>query len=85
MIPRYLGAGLGFFAFAVSVLAGLYVGNPVTVVLSRSILALFLFLGIGVCLGLAAQAVVNEHARARLHEPVDAPGNATDDSRFPIG
>lgn len=68
MIARFIGAVLALFAFSVSVLAGLYVGNPVTVVLSRSILALIVFFLIGLALGAAAQAVVREHAKARERE-----------------
>jgi len=65
MVARYSGAGLGLLAFTVTVIGGLSVGNPVTVTLSRSILALFLFCGVGLALGAVAQAVVTEHERKR--------------------
>ena len=65
MVARYSGAGLGLLAFAVTVVGGLVAGNPVTVTLSRSILALFLFCGVGLALGAVAQMVVAEHERKR--------------------
>lgn len=68
MIARLAGAALALFAFSVSVLAGLYVGNPVTLVLSRGILALVLFFLIGLALGAAAQLVVREYSEARLRD-----------------
>lgn len=65
MVARFTGAGLGLLAFAVTVIAGLIARNPVTVTLSRGILALFLFFMIGLVLGLVAQYVINEHETAR--------------------
>ena len=63
MVARVLGVSLGLLAFTVTIIAGLWVQNPVTVTLSRSILALFLFCVIGLVLGGAAQLVINEHER----------------------
>ena len=65
MVARYAGASLGLLAFAIVVTAGLIARNPVTVTLSRSIFALFLFCLIGLVLGRVAQVVVaeNEHKR----------------------
>jgi hypothetical protein len=68
MVARFAGASLGLFAFTVAVIAGIYVQNPVTVTLSRGIFALFLFYGIGLVLGAAAQAVVREHEKKRESE-----------------
>ncbi len=68
MIARFSGASLGLLAFCVTVLAGVYVQNPVTTTLSRGILALFLFFVIGFALGLVADTVVNEHECAREDE-----------------
>ena len=51
MVARFAGASLGLLAFATTAVAGLYVGNPPTVTLSRSILALFAFCLIGLLLG----------------------------------
>lgn len=65
MVSRFAGATLGLLAFAVTVLAGLWAGNTVTVILSRAIGALLIFCFIGVALGTAAQAVVNEHRQRR--------------------
>ena len=65
MVARFAAASLGLLAFCVSVIAGLFVQNPVTVTLSRSILALFVFCIIGLVLGGAAQMVIAEHERNR--------------------
>jgi hypothetical protein len=68
MVARFAGASLGLLAFATSTGAGLYVGNPPTVTLSRSIIALFTFCIIGLLLGKAAQSVVAEYERNRRAE-----------------
>ena len=68
MVARILGASLGLLAFTITIIAGLYVQNPVTITLSRGILALFVFCVIGLVLGGAAQLVVNEHERQRAEE-----------------
>lgn len=71
MVARLAGASLGLFAFTVAVIAGICVQNPVTVTLSRGIFALFLFCGIGLVLGAAAQKVVDEHEHKRESEILD--------------
>lgn len=65
MVARLTSVSLGLFAFAVSTLAGLYVQNPATVTLYRSILALVIFSILGLAVGHAAQKVAREHLRAR--------------------
>lgn len=61
MIARYAGATLGLFAFSIVIIAGLFTHNPMTVTLSRSIFALFLFFLIGFVLGSVVQMVINEY------------------------
>ncbi len=68
MVARFAGAGLGFLAFSITAFAGLLVQNPVTVTLSRSILALFVFTIIGLALGTAAELVVQEYENNRESE-----------------
>jgi len=68
MVARLTGASLGLLAFAVTVLAGLMVNNPVVVTLSRGILAMFLFCFLGLCLGAVAELVVREYERDRQSE-----------------
>lgn len=63
MVARYSAVSLGLLAFAVTVVAGLFVRNPVELTLSRSVLALFLFYVIGFLLGSVADRVVAEHDR----------------------
>ena len=66
MIARFSGATLGLLAFSVAVFGGLWVGNPATEILSRAIWSLVSFCALGLVLGAAAQAVVNEYARKRF-------------------
>ena len=68
MVARFAGASLGLLAFATTLVAGLSVGNPPTVILSRSIFALFTFCVIGLLLGKAAQSVVTEYERTKTAE-----------------
>lgn len=68
MIARYAGSMLGLLAFLIVIVAGLLVQNPVTVTLSRGILALFVFCIIGLVLGGAAQLVVAEYERNQRDE-----------------
>ena len=65
MIARFSGATLGLFAFTIVIIAGFFTRNPITVTLSRSIFALFLFCIIGFVLGGAAQLVINEYQQDR--------------------
>lgn len=68
MIARYVGATLGLLAFAIATVSGLLVQNPVSVTLSRGILALFAFCIVGMALGHAAQIVIAEHESDRRSE-----------------
>ena len=72
MVARFTGVGLGLLAFTITIVAGVWIQNSVTVTLSRSILALFVFCLIGFVLGSAADIVVAEHetgqaAKVREH------------------
>lgn len=80
MVARLAGAGLGLFAFTVTVIAGLAVGNPVGVTLSRSILALLVFCLIGLVLGTAVQHVLDEHRRRRLEQLEEEAARAAETS-----
>lgn len=66
MVARFAGASLGLLAFTIAVVCGLIVRNPVTVTLSRGILALVVFCIIGMVLGAVAQMVIAEHEKRRL-------------------
>jgi uncharacterized membrane protein len=68
MLARYTAASLGLLAFSIAIFAGLLVQNSVTVILSRSLLALFVFFVIGLILGHAAQVVLTEHTQQREQE-----------------
>ena len=68
MVARYTGASLGLLAFTVAIAGGLLAQNPVTVTLSRGILALFLFFLLGIALGTAAQYVLSEYEGQRMSQ-----------------
>lgn len=70
MVPRLAGASLGLLAFAISILAGLFAGNPAPAVLSRAILSLFAFFVVGLVLGAAAQRVLMDRYQRREQELV---------------
>ncbi len=61
MISRYAGSCLGLLAFMITVSAGMAVGNPFGVTMSRAIWALLVFCALGMVLGACAQSVVHEH------------------------
>ena len=68
MVARYAGACLGLLAFSITTFTGLYVGNPVSVTLSRGILAMFLFFFIGLTLGWVAELVIGEYEKERQEQ-----------------
>ncbi len=63
--PQSVAAALGMLAFSVCILAGLWVGNPVSVILSRALAGMVVFTIIGLATGWAAQIVVREHVSRR--------------------
>ncbi len=65
MIARFTGGIMGLLAFGVAASVGLVVGNPAEVVLSRALWALAVFCALGLAVGAAAQAVINEYANKR--------------------
>lgn len=65
MIARYCGAMLGLMAFGLATLTGLAVGNSPELILSRALWSLAVFCVIGLAIGAAAQAVVNEYETQR--------------------
>lgn len=58
---RSLGAQIGLLAFAVALVAGVYAGNPVTVVLTRALIALVLGTLLGQAAGWTAKLVLREY------------------------
>jgi len=61
MIARFAGGMLGLMAFGVATLSGMIAGNPPLVVLSRALWATLIFCVIGLAVGAAAQAVIDEY------------------------
>jgi len=68
MALRAVGVALSLLAFAVTIFFGLWVGNPVTVTLSRAIWAMVVFFLIGSALGWVVHVVVREHIHRRETE-----------------
>lgn len=68
MVARFTGGILGLLAFGVATLAGVSAGNPADVVLKRSLSALVLFCVIGLAIGAAAQAVIDEYMARKEKE-----------------
>lgn len=65
---RLCGAALGLFAFAITILQGLLVNNPVETTLVRAVKAMFGFCVLGLCLGWVSHRVLDEHALRRSNE-----------------
>ena len=79
MIARVAGAGLGLLSFSITVFAGLWIDNPVSITLSRALWALLVFCTIGLILGSAAQASIDEQIRARGSLHLDDPSSGDRD------
>ena len=65
---RRAGACLGLFAFCITVLRGLAVGNPPTAILSKALWAMVLFFALGLVMGYLANLLFNEHEVRRRTE-----------------
>lgn len=82
-MARLCGAALGFFAFAATVFLGLSAGNPVEVTLKRAMQAMFLFFGLGLCVGWVACRVIDEHTLSRHRELFPDEGEGSSDEEEP--
>ncbi len=65
---QHTGAQLGLLAFTVAIVAGLYVGNSATVVLTRALLALLVGAVVGQLAGWAAKSVLRDHLQRKKLE-----------------
>jgi uncharacterized membrane protein len=64
-VPTQLcAAGMAFMAFSVSMFVGLFVGNDFITVVSRAIVALFVFLILGMVVSMIGQKIVLENFKA---------------------
>ncbi len=80
MVARVAGAVLGLLAFSITVFSGLWVHNPIETTLSRALWALCIFCAIGLILGTAAQASINEQIRTRRSERLDEAASPEEDA-----
>lgn len=62
-----IGAQIGLLAFAAALLAGLVVGNSLTVVLTRSLVAMLGGAVVGQFAGWAAKSILCEYLQRRKH------------------
>jgi MFS family permease len=62
---RSTGVQIGLLAFAVATIAGIYAGNPATVVLLRALLAMLLGAVVGQAAGWAAKLVLRDHLQRK--------------------
>lgn len=76
MVARIISM-LGLFAFAVTVIGGVIVQNSFSYTLSRALLAMLLFSGVGLVVGCCAERVVREYQK-RQHEEIFGPEQTTD-------
>lgn len=65
---RLCGAALGFLAFTVAILLGLWSNNPFDVILIRALWAMVGFFVLGLASGWVAWRVLDEHALRRDQE-----------------
>jgi hypothetical protein len=65
---RLCGAALGFLAFSVAILLGLWSHNPFDVILTRALWAMVGFFALGLATGWVAWRVLDEHALKRDRE-----------------
>ena len=65
MIARFTGGIMGLLGFGVATVAGIVAGNPFDVVLVRALWSLVVFCVLGLAVGAAAQAVINEYVHKR--------------------
>lgn len=63
-----IGAQIGLLAFAATLLVGVSVGNGLTVVLTRALVAMFVGALVGQVAGWAAKSILRDHFQRRKHE-----------------
>lgn len=64
-MARGIGAQIGLLAFAAAIVAGLYAGNSMTVILSRALVAMLIGSLVGQAAGWAAKAVLRDHLQRK--------------------
>ena len=65
---RRAGACLGLFAFCITIVRGLAVGNTPESILVKALWAMAVFFALGLVLGSLAQVIVQEHIVRRTRE-----------------
>ncbi len=63
-----LGAQIGLLAFSVAILAGLYAGNSLTVILTRALIAMVVGSLVGQVAGWAAKVVLRDYLQKKKFE-----------------
>jgi ABC-type nickel/cobalt efflux system permease component RcnA len=65
---RSTGVQIGLFAFAVALVAGLYVGNSATVVLTRALVSMAVAAVVGQLAAWTARLVLRDHLQRRKQQ-----------------
>ncbi len=71
---RLCGACLGLLGFAITILRGLWAGNPADVILSRALWVLVAFCGLGMSMGWVGWRIVQEYAARQEQAALDRKG-----------
>jgi len=69
---KVVAASMGLSGFAVCMIAGLAVDNPLEVIVTRAIIAMAVSYVVGILIGLAAEVAVNKRL-GELHDLVKSP------------
>ena len=83
MTTKICGAGLGFLAFAVSLIIGLWTENPFITIVSRSLIVMCLFYILGCCLAGVGQKVIIENIedeKKRIQQEATTENDSVEDS-----
>lgn len=67
-MSKVCGCCLGLVAFAVTLLVGAYIDNPLELVLSQAVAALLVFFLLGQLAGAVASYVLKEHYEQKLNQ-----------------
>ncbi|MFG0251729.1 MAG: hypothetical protein ACF8NJ_02510 [Phycisphaerales bacterium JB038] len=83
---RVIAGACGMAAFAVAVISGLWVDNPVASILSRALLSLALCYALGMLVGTICEHAVREHmVRYKAERPVPEADSALKSVTQPSG
>ena len=80
LATQLCAAAMAFLAFTTSMIIGLYVDNPFTTVIGRSVLCLFVFYILGAILSVIGQKVIKENFDAEAERLLQKSSVQSDDT-----